>query len=88
MFRETCLLRMHYDPVVVTFVKELSATRSLKHGQHWRELLNRDYQHKIFSSGKITKKKVVDEEKMEEEDLDDMVEQAFAMMSEEEEEEE
>ena len=74
---------MHYDPVVVTFVKELSVSHSLKRGQHWRELLNRDYQHKIFSSEKITKKKVVDEEKMEEEDLDEMVEQAFAMMSEE-----
>lgn len=87
MYRELCLLRVHYDPVVVTFIKELSVSHSLKQGQHWRELLNRDYRHKIFSSGKVTKKKVMDEEHMDEEDIDEMVEQAFEMMEEEEEEE-
>ena len=75
--RELRLLQKHYDPTVAAFAKEMEASRSLRMDQQWREILKKDYSHKIFSSGNITKKKVLAEEDMEEEDLDQLLDQAF-----------
>ena len=67
-----------YDPVVRVFVKELELSKSMRMDQHWREMLKKDYTHKIFTTEKLTKKKMkVDEELEDEDDIDEMVEMAF-----------
>lgn len=59
---EIVLLQKHYDPNVASFARELSNSKTLNTNQKWREVLKRDYTHRIF-----TEKKTVTQRKMEEE---------------------
>ena len=76
-FRELDLLQTHYDPVVVAFAKEMGSAKSLRMDQQWREILKKDYSHKVFNSDSVTKKKVMTEEDMDEEDIDELLDRAF-----------
>ena len=71
---ELCLLRVHYDPTVAAFAREMEEAKSLRMDQKWREVLKRDYSHKIFTASRLTKKK---DEEMDEEDIDDLIDHAF-----------
>lgn len=65
------------DPHIIAFVKELEASKSMRMDQHWREMLKRDYSHKIFTAEKLTKKKVVQEDPDNEDDIDLLLDTAF-----------
>lgn len=73
---ELCLLRSHYDPTVAAFAREMEEAKSLRMDQKWREVLKRDYSHKIFTASRLTKKREMDEE-MDEEDIDNLIDHAF-----------
>ena len=79
MSRELCALDRIYDPIVRVFVKELEMSKSMRMDQHWREMLKKDYTHKIFTTEKLTKKKKIqmEDEMEDEDDIDEMVEMAF-----------
>lgn len=76
-FRELCLLNRVSDPSILVFVKELESSKPMRMDQHWREMLKKDYSHKIFTAEKLTKKKVIKEDPENEEDIDELVDAAF-----------
>ena len=51
--------------------------------QHWREMLKKDYRHKIFTVEKLTRKKKINENPENEEDIDDVLDEAFGYDDEE-----
>lgn len=71
---ELCLLRSHFDPAVAAFAREMEQAKSLRMDQRWREVLKRDYSHKVFTASRLTKRR---EEEMDEEDIDALVDHAF-----------
>ena len=76
---------MHHvsDPNILVFVKELEASKSMRMDQHWREMLKKDYRHKIFTVEKLTRKKKINENPENEEDIDDVLDEAFGYDDEE-----
>ena len=46
---EIILLQNHYDPNVAAFACELNNSKTLNTNQKWREVLKRDYRHRIFT---------------------------------------
>lgn len=71
---ELCLLHSHFDPTVAAFAREMEQAKSLRMDQRWREVLKRDYSHKVFTASRLTKRR---EEEMDEEDIDALVDHAF-----------
>ena len=83
---ECCLLRDHYDGNVVKAVKEFGEKRSRGRDEMWKEMLKKDFGHKIFSIKSVTKakeRKQGSEEEEEEEDIDELIDDAFGSDSEE-----
>lgn len=73
---ENCLLRKHYDVHVVKAVNELEEGKAEGRRETWREILKKDFSHKIFSIKKVTKAKEAGEE-MDEEEVDAVVDDIF-----------
>lgn len=71
---ELCLLHSHFNPTVAAFAREMEQAKSLRMDQRWREVLKRDYSHKVFTASRLTKRR---EEEMDEEDIDALVDHAF-----------
>ena len=44
--------------------------------QNWREMLKKDYSHRIFTAEKLTKKKVIREDTEDEDDMDVLLDEA------------
>lgn len=51
--------------------------KSMRMEQNWRELLKKDYSHRIFTMEKLTKKKEIREDTEDEEDMDVLLDEAF-----------
>ena len=73
---EAYLLKKHYDPNVVEFVKELGKNKPIPMNNRWKAVLERDFSHKMFTSEKLTKKKKFEDD-MDEEDIDALVDDEF-----------
>ena len=55
---ELRLLNQHYDPNIQRSTTEYNLDKSMRVDQRWKEVLKKDYQHKIFDTKQsITKKK-------------------------------
>ena len=67
-------------------VKEFGEKRSRGRDEMWKEMLKKDFGHKIFSIKSVTKakeRKQGSEEEEEEEDIDELIDDAFGSDSEE-----
>lgn len=51
--------------------------KSMRMEQNWRELLKKDYSHRIFTMEKLTKKKEIREDTEDEDDMDVLLDEAF-----------
>ena len=76
-YREICLLLHISDPTILSFVKEMEKEKSMRMEQNWRELLKKDYSHRIFTMEKLTKKKEIREDTEDEDDMDVLLDEAF-----------
>ena len=55
---ELPLLNQHYDPNIQRSTSEYNLDKSMRVDQRWKEVLKKDYQHKIFDTKQsITKRK-------------------------------
>lgn len=76
-YREICILLHISDPTILSFVKEMEKEKSMRMEQNWREMLKKDYSHRIFTAEKLTKKKVIREDTEDEDDMDVLLDEAF-----------
>lgn len=83
---ECCLLKNHYDVSVVKAVRELGEKKNMRKEESWREMLKKDFGHKIFTIKRVTKakEKKGDSEEEDEEDIDELIDNAFGSDSEDE----
>lgn len=65
------------DPAILSFVKEMEKDKSMRMEQNWREVLKKDYTHRIFTAEKLTKKKEIREDTEDEDDMDVLLDEAF-----------